>query len=90
MAQFDTVITNGTTVDGTRVPCYKADIGAKDSKITVITQPSCSDVKKESDAAGLIVAPGFIDLHTHYGAQGDRHPFYSYPPVETYAPHIEE
>lgn len=80
MAQFDTVITNGTVVDGTRVPRYKADIGVKDGKIAAIAQPGRigrSDAKREIDAAGLIVAPGFIDLHTHYDAQIHWDPYCS-------------
>ena len=69
MPQFDTVIKNGTIVDGTKVPRYQADLGIKDGKVAEIGKISSSDAKKEIDASGQIVAPGFIDLHTHYDAQ---------------------
>src|SRR5215813_4635670 len=69
MPQFDTIIKNGTVVDGTRVPRYRADIGIKNGKIAQIGKLNPSDATKVVDANGLIVATGFIDLHTHYDAQ---------------------
>src|ERR1700704_6092879 len=69
MPQFDTIIKGGTIVDGTRVPRYKADLGIKNGKIAKIGRLNSSDATKVVDANGLIVAPGFIDLHTHYDAQ---------------------
>ena len=69
MAQFDTIVKGGTIVDGTKVPRYVGDIGIKDGKIAEIGKLNDSDAKKVIDANGLIVAPGFIDLHTHYDAQ---------------------
>lgn len=69
MPQFDTIIKNGTVVDGTRVPRYRADIGIKNGKIAKIGRLNSNDATKVVDATGLIVAPGFIDLHTHYDAQ---------------------
>jgi N-acyl-D-amino-acid deacylase len=69
MPQFDTIIKGGTVVDGTRVPRYKADIGIKNGKIAKIGRLNSNDAAKVVDANGLIVAPGFIDLHTHYDAQ---------------------
>ena len=69
MAAFDTIIKNGTVVDGTRVPRYKADIGIKNGKITKIGRINTNEGAKVLDATGLIVAPGFIDLHTHFDAQ---------------------
>jgi N-acyl-D-amino-acid deacylase len=69
MPQFDTIIKNGTIVDGTRVPRYKADVGIKNGKIAQIGRLTASDATNVRDATGLIVAPGFIDLHCHYDAQ---------------------
>ncbi len=77
MAQFDTIIKGGTVVDGTRVPRYKADIGIKNGKIAKIGRLNSSDATKVLDATGLIVAPGFIDLHTHYDAQLHWDPYCS-------------
>jgi N-acyl-D-aspartate/D-glutamate deacylase len=77
MPQFDTIIKNGTVVDGTRVPRYRADIGIKNGKIAKIGRLDGSDAKKVVDATGMIVAPGFIDLHTHYDAQLHWDPYCS-------------
>jgi N-acyl-D-aspartate/D-glutamate deacylase len=77
MAEFDTIIKDGTIVDGTRVPRYKADIGIKNGKIAKIGRLNTSDAKKVLDARGLIVAPGGIDLHTHYDAQIHWDPYLS-------------
>jgi len=77
MAQFDTIIKGGTIVDGTRVPRYRADLGIKNGKIAKIGRLNSSDATKVVDASGLIVAPGFIDLHTHYDAQLHWDPYCS-------------
>lgn len=69
MPEFDVLIKDGTIVDGTRVPRYKADLGIKNGKIAKIGRLKTSDAKQVLDARGLIVAPGGIDLHTHYDAQ---------------------
>jgi N-acyl-D-amino-acid deacylase len=69
MAEFDIVIKNGTVVDGTRVPRYRADVWIKDGKIAQIGGRAPGFAKKTIDADGLYVAPGFVDLHTHYDAQ---------------------
>src|ERR1700674_1842100 len=66
--EFDTVIRGGTIVDGTRLPRYRSDIGIKNGKIAKIGQLKSSHAPKVLDASGLIVAPGAIDLHTHYDA----------------------
>ncbi len=69
MAEFDLVIKNGMVVDGRRMPRYRADVGIKAGKIAEIGQLRASDGSRVLDATGLIVAPGFVDLHTHYDAQ---------------------
>jgi len=69
MAEFDIQIKGGTVVDGTRVPRYRADVFIKDGKIAQIGGRAAGSAKKVIDADGLIVAPGFVDLHTHYDAQ---------------------
>ncbi len=77
MAQFDTIIKGGTVIDGTRVPRYRADVGIKNGKIAQIGRLQSSDAVKVIDATGLIVAPGFIDLHCHYDAQLHWDPYCS-------------
>ena len=69
MANYDIIIKGGTVVDGTRVPRYISDIAIKDGIIAKIGGFVGSTADKVLDAKGLIVAPGFIDLHTHYDAQ---------------------
>ena len=69
MAFYDRLIRGGTIFDGTRVPRYRADIAVKDGVIAEIGRISPGDAREVLDADGLHVAPGFIDLHTHYDAQ---------------------
>ena len=69
MAVHDRVIRGGTVFDGTRVPRYRADIAVKDGVIAEIGRIAPGDAREVIDADGLHVAPGFIDLHTHYDAQ---------------------
>jgi len=69
MAEFDVVISGGVVVDGTRLPRYQADVGIKDGKIAKIGNLKTHSADKRIDATGKIVAPGFVDLHTHYDAQ---------------------
>ncbi|HVA69150.1 MAG TPA: amidohydrolase family protein [Candidatus Binataceae bacterium] len=69
MAEFDLLIRGGMVVDGTRLPRYRADIGIKDGRIAKIGSLKPHQAKKVVEAGGQIVAPGFVDLHTHYDAQ---------------------
>ena len=69
MAEFDLHIQNGTIVDGTRVPRYQGDVWIKNGRIAQLGGRSPGSADKTIDADGLIVAPGFVDLHTHYDAQ---------------------
>ena len=69
MAQFDTVIKGGIVVDGTGRGRYRADIGIKSGLIAEIGRIPDHEADEVLDASGMIVAPGYIDLHTHYDAQ---------------------
>lgn len=69
MKPFDVVIKDGLIFDGTRVPRYRADIGVRDGVIAAIGHLDAEAGERVIDAAGLHVAPGFVDLHTHYDAQ---------------------
>jgi N-acyl-D-aspartate/D-glutamate deacylase len=69
MPQFDIIIKDGMIFDGARSPRFKSDLGVRDGKIVAMGHLRASDAARVIDAAGLHVAPGFIDLHTHYDAQ---------------------
>lgn len=63
--QVDLIVRNGTVIDGTKAPRYAADIAVKDGRIAAIGDLAGYTAARELDAAGRIVAPGFIDAHTH-------------------------
>jgi N-acyl-D-amino-acid deacylase len=62
---YDLVITNGRIVDGSGNPWFRTDIGIKDGRIARLGRINPADATKTIDARGQIVAPGFIDVHTH-------------------------
>jgi N-acyl-D-aspartate/D-glutamate deacylase len=66
---FDHLIRGGLVLDGTGGPGRRADIGIRAGRIEQIGTLEGADATKTFDATGLVVAPGFIDIHTHYDAQ---------------------
>ncbi len=65
----DLIIRNGTIVDGTGADAYRGDVAVDGQRVTAIGDLSTETAAREVDATGLVVTPGFIDLHTHLDAQ---------------------
>ena len=66
--QWDLIIENGLVADGTGAPAYRASVAVAQGRIVEIGK-STGTARRRIDAAGCVVAPGFIDPHTHYDAQ---------------------
>ena len=62
---FDLVIRNGTVIDGSGQPRKTADVAVQDGKIAAVG-PKLGAGRREIDAGGLLVPPGFVDIHTRY------------------------
>jgi N-acyl-D-amino-acid deacylase len=65
MMDYDFVIKKGRVVDGTGNPWFEADVGISEGRISHVGEIDASDAATTIDAAGLVVTPGFIDIHTH-------------------------
>lgn len=63
--RYDLLIRDGTVIDGTRAPRFAADVAVRGGRIAAIGDLKGARGELELDAAGRIVAPGFIDAHTH-------------------------
>lgn len=68
MAQHDLVVRSGSVIDGTGQPAFTADVAINDGQIAEIGHISGKG-RREVDADGAMVTPGFVDIHTHYDGQ---------------------
>ena len=68
MPAYDLIIRNGTIVDGTGAPGFRGDVAVKDGLIAAVGTVH-GDAEQEIDAGDRIVAPGWVDIHTHYDGQ---------------------
>lgn len=62
---YDLIIRGATVIDGTRAPRFRADVGVRADRIAAVGDLSGAKAERDIDASGKIVAPGFIDAHTH-------------------------
>jgi N-acyl-D-amino-acid deacylase len=69
----DVVIRGGTIVDGTGAPSFSGDVGITSGRIAEVGKVGAG--KREIDANGLLVAPGWVDIHTHYDGQATWDPY---------------
>ena len=75
---YDLVISNARIIDGSGNPWFRADVGVRDGRIVRIGKISSSEARQTIDAKGQILAPGFIDVHTHVES------IYSLPAAENF------
>ncbi len=64
-AEFDLLVRGGRIVDGTGNPSFLGDVGLRDGRIAAIGRLTGRTATRTIEAAGLVVAPGFIDIHNH-------------------------
>ncbi len=73
VAEFDLVIRNGTILDGTGGAAWTADLGLAGDTISAIGSIAPEQGARILDVSGLVVAPGFIDIHSHSDWSSGRH-----------------
>ena len=62
---FDTLLIGGSILDGTGAPMQRADLGLRDGRIAAIGDLHAASAKRRLNVAGLVITPGFIDVHSH-------------------------
>ncbi|MCA9512948.1 MAG: amidohydrolase family protein [Myxococcota bacterium] len=74
---YDLIVRGGTIVDGTGRAPFRGDVAVRDGRIAAVGAPGeiAGEAAREVDATGLVVTPGFVDVHTHYDAQVTWDPY---------------
>ena len=70
----DIIIRGGTIVDGTGGAPFKGDVAIDGDRIVAVAEHIAGSARRELDATGLIVTPGWVDIHTHYDGQATWDP----------------
>lgn len=65
MTRYDLLLQNGRIVDGSGTSAYEGSVAVKDGKVAEIGQLDGAEAEREIDVAGRVIAPGFIDIHSH-------------------------
>src|SRR5262245_8141356 len=63
--EYDLLIRNGTVVDGSGNPWFRGDVAVRGDRVVAVGRVPPGAAARTIDAAGLVVAPGFIDMHSH-------------------------
>jgi N-acyl-D-aspartate/D-glutamate deacylase len=69
MEQYELIIRNGEIVDGSGAPSFRGDIAVRGGLIAAIAPHIDAAAEREIEAGGMLVTPGFVDVHTHYDGQ---------------------
>ncbi len=73
-ADYDVLIRNARVIDGSGNAGFRADVAVKDGRIAAVGQLAGASAARSIDAAGRVIAPGFIDVHTHVEGNIERNP----------------
>ena len=63
--QYHTILRNGTIIDGSGLPPYRADVGLRGDYVAAVGTLARASAEREIDVTGLYVTPGFINIHSH-------------------------
>lgn len=74
MGRLDLLVTRGSIIDGTGAPARQGDVGVESGRIVVLPPDSEAGATRTVDAEGLVVTPGFVDVHTHSDLLGGADP----------------
>jgi N-acyl-D-amino-acid deacylase len=69
VSDYDLIVRGGFVVDGTGLPRRRVDVGVRDGRVATVAHLADATAGDEIDATGMIVAPGIVDVHTHYDPQ---------------------